>query len=54
MIRHAPPPSLDVSIAGTKGDAWRLTLTSLWEAGIEENTYLVYVFAKRAGYAVAA
>jgi len=35
-------------------DASRLTLTSPWKAGIEENTYLAYVFAKWADYAVAA
>jgi hypothetical protein len=31
-----------------------LTLASPWEAGIEENTYLAYVFAKRAAYVVVA
>jgi hypothetical protein len=35
-------------------DARRLTLTSPWEARIEENTYLAYVFANWADYAVAA
>jgi hypothetical protein len=34
-------------------DACRLTLTSPWEARIEENTYLAYVFANWADYAVA-
>ena len=46
-------PYATADLAMHRHDACRLTLTSPRGARIEENTYLAYVFANWADYAVA-